>query len=73
MRGIEHALDFMENMTKQSSIYMASEKSTYPRPIKYFGKNITSGLHSYESYDKVSFEASATQSDVDFSEDEGVY
>jgi len=58
MRGIEAALDLMDHTTNQSKIYLENKKSKYPRKIKYFGKNITSGLHSYKGYDKVSSGAS---------------
>ena len=51
--GIEVATETLEEITRQSNIYVANKDSKYPRRIKYFGKSVTSGLHSYEERDKV--------------------
>jgi hypothetical protein len=51
--GIDRAIRLIEGYTKQSDIYMANKDSSYSTPIDYFGKNISSGLHSYKKHDKV--------------------
>lgn len=56
MHGLETAMEVLEKATMQSDIYVKNKKSKntkYPQKIKYFGKNTTSGLHSYEERDKV--------------------
>jgi len=52
-KGIEKAIDIIALSTMQSDIYEPKKKATLPQRIKYFGKNITSGLHSYKERDKV--------------------
>ena len=52
-KGIEKALELLEGFTQQSNIYVTKDGAPYPRRIKYFGKSVTSGLHSYEEPVKV--------------------
>jgi hypothetical protein len=66
IKGLQYALDLMERMIMPSEIYVANKNQTYPRRIEYFGKNITSGLHSYKGYDNVSSEAIVTQTKITY-------
>jgi len=56
LHGISRALLAIGDITKQSNIYLKNENAEYPRKIKYFGKSISSGLHSYKERDKVASE-----------------
>ena len=55
IKGIEKAIEIIEEITRQSKIYLPNDNSysLFPRKIKYFGKSTNSGLYSYMGSDNM--------------------
>jgi len=64
--GLEKAMELLEVASAQSNIYVPNKNSKSPQRIKYFGKNTTSGLHSYEERDKVTLYGFSEEEPKDF-------